>query len=157
MEENPMPEMTGHERVQTAVRCEKPDRVPMIPMFGFFDARYKGVQLVDFVNDQDLARDLAFFLDLPAKTCVMNPDGMTSAVKFKEILGDHIAWMGDTPATLFAAGTPDDIYTYVREQVELFEGRGLIIAPGCDAPINTKPENMEAFVAAAHEFGAVPV
>ena len=54
-----MPEMTGTERVQTAIRCEKPDRVPMIPMFGFFDARYKSVPLVDFVNDQDLARDLA--------------------------------------------------------------------------------------------------
>ncbi len=105
--------------------------------------------------DQDWTRDLAFFRDLPAKACVMNPDGLTSAVKFKEILGDHMAWMGDTPATLFAAGTPDDIYRYVREQVELFEGRGLIIAPGCDAPINTKPENMEAFVAAAREYGAV--
>jgi hypothetical protein len=59
MEDTTMPEMTGIERVQTAIRCEKADRVPMIPMFGFFDARYKGVPLVDFVNDQDLARDLA--------------------------------------------------------------------------------------------------
>lgn len=105
--------------------------------------------------DQDWTRDLARFRELPAKTCVMNPDGLTSPTKFKEILGDHMTWMGDTPATLFAAGTPDDIYAYVRDQVQLFEGRGLIIAPGCDAPINTKTENMEAFVAAAKEFGAV--
>jgi len=105
--------------------------------------------------DQDWTRDLACFKDLPAKTCVMNPDGLTSAAKFKEILGDHMAWMGDTPATLFAAGTPDDIHKYVRDQVELFEGRGLIIAPGCDAPINTKPENMEAFVEAAHKYGTM--
>jgi hypothetical protein len=103
--------------------------------------------------DQDWTRDLGYFLDLPAKTCVMNPDGMTSPVKFKEILGDHLAWMGDTPATLFAAGTPEDIDRYVREQVDLFEGRGLIIAPGCDAPINTKPENMEAWVEAAQKYG----
>ncbi len=103
--------------------------------------------------DQDWTRDLAVFRDLPAKTCVMNPDGLTNPVKFKQILGDHMAWMGDTPATLFAAGTPEDITRYVRDQVKLFEGIGLIIAPGCDAPINTKPENMEAFVAAAKEYG----
>ena len=27
--------------------------------------------------------------------------------------------------------------------------------PGCDAPVNTKPENMKAFSEAAHEFGVV--
>lgn len=105
--------------------------------------------------DQDWTRDLACFKDLPARTCVINPDGMTSAVKFKEILGDRMAWMGDTPASLFAAGTPEDIRRYVRDQIELFEGRGLIIAPGCDAPINTKPENMEAFVEAGHQYGSL--
>ncbi len=53
-----MPEMTGIERIQTAIRCEKPDRVPIIPMVDFFCARYKGVPIVKFINDQDLARDL---------------------------------------------------------------------------------------------------
>jgi uroporphyrinogen-III decarboxylase len=40
--------------------------------------------------------------------------------------------------------------------VDLFNGVGLILCPGCDAPINAKPENMEALVAAAHEYGKVP-
>jgi uroporphyrinogen-III decarboxylase len=53
-----MPEMTGIERIQAAIRCEKPDRVPIVPMIGFFCARYKGVPIVEYVNDQDLARDL---------------------------------------------------------------------------------------------------
>jgi len=105
--------------------------------------------------DQDWTRDLGYFLDLPAHKCAFNPDGMTNVEKFHEILGDHITWMGDTSATLFAAGTPDDIRNYVRYTVELFEGKGLILAPGCDAPINTKPENMEAFVEACHEYGKV--
>ena len=38
---------------------------------------------------------------------------------------------------------------------DLFGNTGLILCPGCDAPINTKPENMEAFVAAAREYGQV--
>jgi uroporphyrinogen-III decarboxylase len=103
--------------------------------------------------DQDWTRDLGRLRELPAKKCLLNPDGMTDMRKFKEQVGDHMAMMGDVPASLFAAGTPDDVYNYVRDLVALFEGKGLILCPGCDAPINTKPENMEAFVAAAHEYG----
>ena len=103
--------------------------------------------------DQDWTRDLGRFRELPAKKCIMNPDGMTDMKKFKELLGDRMAMMGDVPAALFATGTPDDIRNYVRNLVDLFESRGLILCPGCDAPINTKPENMKAFVQAGHEFG----
>lgn len=105
--------------------------------------------------DHDWTRDLARLLELPAKACVLNPDGMIDVRKAREILGDHMAIMGDVPATLFAAGTPDDIYAYVRNLVRDIGPIGLILCPGCDAPINTKPENMEAFVAAAHEFGVM--
>ncbi|MCZ7664595.1 MAG: uroporphyrinogen decarboxylase [Thermoleophilia bacterium] len=103
--------------------------------------------------DQDWTRDLARLRELPAGSCILNPDGMTDVRKAKEILGDRMAIMGDVPATLFAAGTPDDIFAYVRDLVRDVGPTGLILCPGCDAPINTKPENMEAFVAAAHEFG----
>ena len=105
--------------------------------------------------DQDWTRDLVRLQELPAKKCILNPDGMTDLRKFKELVGDHMAMMGDIPASLLAAGTPDDVYAYVKDQVALFEGRGLILCPGRDAPINTKPENIEAFVAAAREYGKV--
>jgi uroporphyrinogen-III decarboxylase len=103
--------------------------------------------------DQDWTRDLARFKELPAKSCLFNLDGFTDVRKFKEILGDRFAMMGDVPPTLFAAGTPDDIRTYVRDLVRDVGPTGLLLCPGCDAPINTKPENMEAFVAAGREFG----
>jgi len=107
--------------------------------------------------DQDWTRDLVRLQELPAKKCILNPDGMTDLKKFKELAGDRMAMMGDIPASLLAAGTPDDVYKYVREQVELFNGTGLLLCPGCDAPINARPENMEAFVAAAAEYGKVAV
>ncbi len=103
--------------------------------------------------DQDWTRDLARLRDLPAKKCILNPDGMTNMKKFKELVGDHMAMLGDLPASIFAAGTPEDIHNYVRDLVRLFDSRGLILCPGCDAPINTRPENMEAFIAASHKFG----
>lgn len=103
--------------------------------------------------DQDWTRDSARLADLPAKKCVLNPDGMTDVRKFKELVGDRMAMMGDVSSTLFASATPDDIYKYVRELVRDVGPTGLLLAPGCDAPINTKPENMEAFIAASREYG----
>lgn len=104
--------------------------------------------------DQDWTRDLGRLKELPAKKCILNPDGMTDLKEFKKLAGDHMAVMGDIPASILAAGTPKDVDQYVREQVELFEGTGLLLCPGCDAPINAKPENMEAFVEAGLKYGA---
>ena len=103
--------------------------------------------------DQDWTRDLVRLRDLPAKMCVLNLDGMTDVRRAKEILGDRMAIMGDVPSSLFALGTPDDIYRYVEDLVRDVDPTGLILCPGCDAPVNAKRENMEAFVAAAREFG----
>lgn len=105
--------------------------------------------------DQDWTRDLARLQELPAKKCVFNPDGMTDIRKFKELVGDRMALLGDVPPALLTVGTPDDIRNYVRDLVRDIGPTGLLLCPGCDAPINAKPENMEAFVAAGHEFGAV--
>src|SRR5512143_4118205 len=53
-----MAEMTAIERIQTTIRCEKPDRGPISLMMGFSCAHYKGVTIEKFLNDCDLARDL---------------------------------------------------------------------------------------------------
>ncbi|MBN1315276.1 MAG: hypothetical protein JXA42_07405 [Anaerolineales bacterium] len=105
--------------------------------------------------DQDWTRDLHRLKEMPAKKCLLNLDGMTDIRKAKEILDGHMAILGDVPASIFAAGTPDDIYNYVRDLVRDVGPTGLILCPGCDAPINTRPENMEAFVAAGREFGTL--
>jgi len=105
--------------------------------------------------DQDWNRDLKRLLEFPSKKCVLNLDGMTDIRRAKGILDSHMAIMGDIPATMFATGTPDDIYKYVKRLVRDVGPTGLLLCPGCDGPINTKPENMEAFVAAAREYGVV--
>jgi len=105
--------------------------------------------------DQDWSRDIERLRELPAKKCILNPDGMTDMVKFKKLVGDQMAMMGDIPASMLVAGTPEDIDKYVKELIEIFEGQGLLLCPGCDAPINTKPENMQAFVDAGHKYGVM--
>jgi uroporphyrinogen-III decarboxylase len=103
--------------------------------------------------DQDWTRDLIRLQELPAKKCILNPDGMTDMRKFKELLGDRMAMMGDVPASLLSTGTPDDVHAYVRNLVNLFGGRGLILSSGCDIPVDAKAENVEAMVAVGKEFG----
>ncbi|WP_028314330.1 uroporphyrinogen decarboxylase family protein [Desulfatibacillum aliphaticivorans] len=114
----------------------------------------KGITPV-FHWDQDWTRDLERLKELPPKKCILNLDGMTDIRKAKEILEDHTAIMGDMPPTLFSAGTPDDIYEYTKNLVQDLGPKGLLLTPGCDAPMNTKFENMEAFVAANREYGKV--
>jgi uroporphyrinogen-III decarboxylase len=119
------------------------------------DALVNACLMPIFHWDQDWTRDLVRLQEMPAKKCILNPDGMTDVRQFKKLVGDRMAMMGDVPSSLFAAGTPADIDNYVRNLVDLFEGKGLILCPGCDAPINTKPENMRAFVEASHKYGTI--
>ena len=102
--------------------------------------------------DQNWDRDIARFKDFP-KGCVFSPDGATDIRRAKDILGDHMAFLGDVPAATLAAGTPDDVYKYVRELIRDLGPRGLIMNSGCDMPYNTPKENALAFVAATREYG----
>ena len=85
---------------------------------------------------------------------MLNLDGMTDIRAAHEILGDHMALMGDVPATLLTVGTPDDVREYVRRLIADVGRRGLLIAPGCDIPCDARGENVEAMVAAGLEYGA---
>lgn len=103
--------------------------------------------------DQKWDRDLARFLEFPKGSCVFSPDGTTNIRKAREVLGDHMAIMGDVPAGLLAAGSPSDVRNYVRDLILDLGPTGLIMNSGCDTPFNTPKANMDAMVAATHEFG----
>jgi Uroporphyrinogen-III decarboxylase len=104
--------------------------------------------------DHNWTRDLVHLRKLPARKCILQLDGMTDIRIAKEVLGDHMALMGDVPATMLATGTTDDVRSYVRNLIRDVGDRGFLLAPGCDAPVNARPENMEALCAAGLEFGS---
>lgn len=103
--------------------------------------------------DQNWDRDIRRFLEFPRRSCAVSFDGTTNIRRAKEILGDHMAFLGDVPSAMLACGTPGDVSKYVRELIRDLGPTGLIMKPGCDAPFNALRENMEAMVAATHEFG----
>jgi uroporphyrinogen-III decarboxylase len=45
------------------------------------------------------------------------------------------------------------VFNYVRDLIRDVGPTGLILCPGCDAPIDARSENMEAMIAASKEFG----
>jgi uroporphyrinogen-III decarboxylase len=104
--------------------------------------------------DHDWTRDLARLRELPARTCMLNLDGMTDIRAAHEVLGDHMALMGDVPATLLTVGTAEEVREYVRRLIADVGRRGLLLAPGCDIPCDARSENVEALVQAGLEFGA---
>jgi len=104
--------------------------------------------------DHDWTRDLARLRELPAASCILNLDGMTDIRAAHGLLGDHMALMGDVPATLLTVGSPDDVREYVRRLIADVGRRGLLLAPGCDIPCDARGENVEAMVEAGLEFGA---
>ena len=84
--------------------------------------------------DQNWDREISKLADLPAKKCVLNPDGMTDLRRFREAVGDRMAIMGDVSSGLMALGTPDGVYMYVRDLIRDVGPKGPIIAPGWRRP-----------------------
>ena len=92
------------------------------------------------------------FLELPAKKCILNPDGMTDMRRAREILGDHMALMGDGPSQMLTVCSKAEIEDYVRSLIDDIGPQGLFIAPGCDAPGSSKYENLVAIHEVAQEY-----
>lgn len=104
--------------------------------------------------DHDWTRDLVHLRKLPARKCILQLDGMTDIRAAKRLLGDRMALIGDVPATLLVTGTVEDVRGYVRDLIRDIGRRGFLLAPGCDAPVDARPENMEALCTAGLEFGS---
>ncbi len=102
--------------------------------------------------DSDWTRDLARLREVPKGSCILNFDGSTDLdAAAKELAGYH-SFMGDVPSALFSAAPPDSTYNYVKRLVETWGPTGLMLCPGCDAPINTRQENFDAYLQAAKDF-----
>ncbi len=97
-------------------------------------------------------REIETLKELPARKCILMLDGFTDMRRAREILGDHMAIMGDVPATKLALGTADECYNYVTDMIRDCGETGIIISSGCDCPLNAKHENVEAMIQATLDW-----
>jgi uroporphyrinogen-III decarboxylase len=105
-----------------------------------------------FHLDQSWDRDIERFLEVPAKKCILNTDGMTDLRITRQKLGEHVSLMGDVPAQLLATGNPEEVQDYVISLLNDIGPKGVFLTPGCDAPANAKFENMVASYQATQKF-----
>ena len=91
------------------------------------------------------------FKELPRASCIVELDGTTNIRKAREVLADHLCIKGDVRASMLTLGKKEEVEAYCRDLIK-FMGHdgGFILGSGCEVPINAKPENVAALIAAAH-------
>jgi hypothetical protein len=97
-------------------------------------------------------RDIERFKELPAKSIILNTDGMTDLRRARKLLGDHAAFMGDVPVQMLAISSKEEVADYTKRLIDDLGPQGLLICPGCDAPATAKFENMAAMYETAHKY-----
>jgi hypothetical protein len=60
----------------------------------------------------------------------------------------------DVPPTPPSSGTPREVRAYVRDFIREVGRDRFLLAPGCDAPVEAKPENMQARCDTCRESGS---
>lgn len=95
---------------------------------------------------------LEYLQELPAKKIIGHFDTIDRK-KAKEMLGDRMAFWGNVPASLLCLGTPQQVKDDVKELIDIFGGRGLIIDCATGIPDEAKPENVRALTEAVNEYG----
>lgn len=101
--------------------------------------------------DQNWNRDIERFGELEEGKYILNTDGMTDLRAARKKL-PKTCFMGDVPATLLTAGTPEQVYDYVTRLIDDIGPEGLIVTAGCDIPESATRENIVAMFKAANEW-----
>lgn len=138
-------------RYVTAMRNEKPDRIPIRPFVAEFTAKYAGR------TSQDVAHDYSQAFDAAVKTAV--DFGWDAAVPNMVYVWTGLAQaMGlryyGIPNTLLSYGTTDEVRDFCRRvNCEVAAGGGYIMDAGAIMQNDTSIENLRAMTEVCREEG----
>jgi len=102
----------------------------------------------------DYTPRLEYLQELPAGKVLGHFD-VVELKKAKEMIGDTMCFWGNVPASTLVTGKPQQVKDYVKNLIDIFgDNGGLIIDGAVDGvPPESKPENVEAMMEAALEYG----
>ena len=90
---------------------------------------------------------------LPKGKIVMDFE-KTNMKKAKEMLGGRVCIYGNVPSALLVYGLPEDVDAYCKQLIEdCAPGGGFILGSECEAPWDSKRENIHAMLRAAERYG----
>ena len=108
-----------------------------------------------FENNQ--AQHLERLQDLPKRKIVAHIEN-TDLTKVKKYLGGRFCIAGGMNPRVLVRGTPQEIQDQTRSVLKLFEDEpGFIMACSTGIPINTKPENLHAWLDTIKKYGGIEV
>ncbi len=93
-----------------------------------------------------------FLLELPKGKALAHFDS-TDMFRAREILGDHMCFRGNVPASILQTGTPDDVKAYVKELIDKVGKNGGLMVSARSSIDEVKPENLHAMIDFSKEYG----
>ena len=106
-----------------------------------------------FHMDSNWDKGIECFKDIPRHSAIMALDGMTDIFKAREVIGDHLAIMGDVPSAMQSPfHTPDEVDAYCKRLIYEVGPAGYLMCSGCDSPFNATLENLEAMAHSVEKY-----
>lgn len=102
----------------------------------------------------DYTPRLKYLQELP-RGKVLGHFDVVDLKKAKEMLGDVMCFWGNVPAQMLVTGTPQQVKDYCKNLIDMFGDTGGLILDGAvdGVPPESKPENVEAMMETALEYG----
>ncbi len=96
---------------------------------------------------------LEYFTELPAGSAVVELD-ISDMFRAKRVLSGRLCIKGNVDPVLLAFGSPEEVEEACKRLIDgCAEGGGFILSSGCEAPPNSRPENIRAMLRCAVEYG----
>lgn len=102
----------------------------------------------------DYTPRLPYLAEMPAGKVLGHFD-VVDLKKAKAAIGDTMCFWGNVPAQILVTGTPQQVKDYVKGLIDIFGDNGGLILDGAvdGVPPDSKPENVEAIMETALEYG----
>jgi len=112
-----------------------------------------GIQPMPFFEG-DYTERLDYLAELPPGKIAGWFD-VVDVKKAKQVIGKNLCFMGNVPAQLLIAGTPQEVKDYVHMLIDTFGDTGGLIINGAVSgfPAESKPANVRAVSEAVHQWG----
>lgn len=102
-------------------------------------------------------KNMHFFKDLNLLPgSFISSDEANSLKEVAEVFGKDCIYRGNVSTRLLVSGTQKQVYQQSCEIIRdmKYNDGGFVLMPSCDLPINTRPENLDAMLQAAYDFGS---
>ena len=95
---------------------------------------------------------IEYLFEIPKSKALAHFDS-TDMFRAREILGDHLCFRGNVPASILQAGTTDDVKSYVKELIDKVGKDGGLMISARSSLDEVNPENLHAMIDFTKEYG----